>query len=299
MNNNTAITSLVARELYDSRGVPTIEVDVSVADAEGRCAAPFGAPGSRGEFEASAYGDLGVSGAVAAVNGEVGAALVGLDAADISGVDRALRELDGTANFEHLGGNTSSSISIASAVAAARALRQPLYRFAGGERAATLPIPLGNVIGGGAHALGPTPDMQEHLVLPVSSRTVREAVQLNIAVHEQAGRVLAARDPNFTGGSDDERAWAADLDDTAALEVIEEAAAQVSAQTGASFRLGLDLAADRFWDKADGVYRYQRAALTLTPAQQIDFVESLCDRFNLGYVEDPFESTDFASFAEL
>jgi len=105
----------------------------------------------------------------------------------------------------------------------------------------SLPLPLGNIIGGGAHAMGPTPDMQEHLVLPVSAASLKEAVALNIQVHNETGRLLAKRDDRFTGGSDDERAWAADLDDTEALELLQEAARAVGSETGARFRLGLDL----------------------------------------------------------
>src|SRR5664279_5268322 len=163
MTAGIPITSVAARELFDSRGVPTIEVDVRAGEGRGRSAAPFGAPGSRGEFEASAYGDLGVSGAVAAVNAEVGRRLVGLDASDLLSCDAVLHELDGTSHFEHLGGNTSSALSIAIATAAADALSVPLHRLVGTSTdAVTVPLPLGNIIGGGAHAMGPTPDMQEH-----------------------------------------------------------------------------------------------------------------------------------------
>jgi enolase len=294
------ISAISAREVYDSRGVSTIEVDVTAADGFGRSAAPFGAPGSRGEFEASAYGKLGVPGAVEAVKNEIAPKLVGLDAADLVGCDRALKELDGTANFDRLGGNTSSAVSTAIALAVADALNVPLYSVVGDrDDEVTLPLPLGNIIGGGAHAMGPTPDMQEHLVVPVSAATVREAVRLMILVHEETGRLLAARDAGFTGGSDDERAWAADLDDAGALEVIHEATRAVGAETGASFRLGLDVAADRMWNPDKRMYVYDRAGLELTPAEQIDFMESLVRRFDLGYVEDGFESTDYGSFAEL
>ncbi len=294
----TAITSVRARQVFDSRGVATIEVDVTTAEGHGRVAAPFGAPGSRGEYEASAYGSLEVPGAVRAVVEEVAPALVGLDAADLAACDDALRAVDGTANFDRLGGNTSSAISSAVALAAADALGVALHQVVG-SGVPTLPRPLGNIIGGGAHALGPTPDMQEHLVVPINATSFTEAVEWNILVHEETGRLLARRDKGFTGGSDDERAWAADLDDTQALEVVAEAAGAVSAATGALFRLGLDLAADRFWDGAAGLYRYDRAGLVLTPAEQVDFVESLVRRFDLGYVEDAFESNDYDSFAEL
>lgn len=299
MTSDSRIEFVTAREIIDSRGVPTIEVEVHAGTGIGVSAAPFGAPGSRGEFEASAYGDLGLGGGIAEVRSSIANRLVGLDAVDIAACDAVLRDIDGTPNFERIGGNTSSAVSTSVAKAAAAAVNEPLYRIAGSSGPVALPLPLGNIIGGGAHALGPTPDMQEHLVIPVSAATVREAVMLNIALHEEAGRILVERDSAFTGGCDDERGWAANLDDTESLVVLEEAARRLGETRGARFRLGLDLAADRFWDKETGTYRYQRSALVLTPAQQVDYVESLVRRFNLGYVEDAFESTDYDSFAEL
>jgi enolase len=298
MSKAAPIIEVVAREVFDSRGVTTIEVDVTTERGHGRTAAPFGAPGSRGEFEASAYGALGVTGAVKAVITEVADRLIGMDATDLDGCDAALRELDGTPGFARLGGNTSSAVSTAVALAAADARDVPLYDFLGARHPA-LPRPLGNIIGGGAHAMGPTPDMQEHLVVPVNAQTLRQAVEWNILVHEETGRLLAQRDAKFTGGSDDERAWAADVDDTEALEVVNQAAATIGLATGAIFRLGVDVAADRFWDPQGGVYRYDRAGLVLSPAEQVDFIEALVRRFELGYVEDAFESTDYDSFAEL
>lgn len=297
MGQPALIEEVAARSVFDSRGVATIEVEMSVGGARVCTAAPFGAPGSRGEFEASAYGDLGVDEAVKLVETEIAPALVGRDARDFDGTDAVLREIDGTVNFDRIGGNTSSTVSTAAALAAAKATGVPLWRMF--SSSATLPRPLGNIIGGGAHAMGPTPDMQEHLILPLNAGSFRQAVQWNILVHEETGRLLAQRDATFTGGSDDERAWAVDLDDAGALEVIEQAAGTVAHATGAQFRLGLDVAADRFWDGAAGVYRYHRAGLQLTPAEQVDFIESLVRRFDLGYVEDAFESTDYESFAEL
>jgi enolase len=163
----------------------------------------------------------------------------------------------------------------------------------------SLPLPLGNIIGGGAHAAGPTPDMQEHLVLPVSAASFKEAVKLNILVHEETGKILVKQDRNFTGGSDDERAWAADLNDYQALEVLAEAYARIGQETGATFRLGLDLAADRLWDRKKKQYVYTREGKSRSTGEQVDFVAELVRTFNLGYVEDAFHSNDYAAFAAL
>jgi enolase len=158
---------------------------------------------------------------------------------------------------------------------------------------------LGNIIGGGAHSAGPTPDMQEHLALPISAKSLKEAVQLNILLHEETGRLLEKRDKYFTGGCDDERAWAANLDDFQSLEILAEACEIMLRKNGARFRLGLDLAADRLWNPEKHHYVYTREGKTRNTEEQIDFVEKLVKKFDLCYVEDAFNSNDYKSFAEL
>lgn len=300
MPKNATIKKIQARVVFDSRGVATIQVDVFTNSGWGRNAAPFGAPGSRGEFEASAYGTIGVEGAVEAVKKELAKGLVGMDALNLRSCDNKIREIDGTANFSRIGGNTSSALSIAIARAAADSLKVPLYKLiAPDARTYTLPIPLGNIIGGGAHAMGPTPDMQEHLAIPISAKSLKEAVQLNILLHEATGDILGKMDPVFVGGTDDEHAWTANIDDTEALEVVAEASQLLKSKMGAEFRLGLDLAADRLWDPGKQQYIYSREGKNRTTAEQVDFIESLVRKFNLLYVEDAFNSNDYQSFAEL
>ncbi len=294
------ISKILAREVFDSRGVPTIEVDVFTAGGFGRNAAPFGAPGSRGEFEAPAYGTSGLEGSVRVVTGELARRMVGLDAADLPLCDSIIKEVDGTPNFGRIGGNTASAVSIAIARAAASSLKMPLFKLLSPDADSfSLPLPLGNIIGGGAHSAGPTPDMQEHLAIPLKAKNLKEAVRLNILLHEETGNLLEKRDRNFTGGCDDERAWAADLDDVQALEVLSEACSSLEKKTGTGFRLGLDLAADRLWSPVKQHYVYTREGKTRTTPEQIDFVEELVKTFNLYYVEDAFNSSDYPSFAEL
>ncbi|MFH1382125.1 MAG: enolase C-terminal domain-like protein [Chloroflexota bacterium] len=300
MSKKSIIRKVIAREIFDSRGVPTIEVDVFADNGWGRNAAPFGAPGSRGEYEASAYGSVGVVGAVKIVLKELGPRLVGEDAGKLRLCDTIIRECDGTNNFGRIGGNTSSALSIAIARAAADALKVPLYEFlAPDSDTFSLPLPLGNIIGGGAHSAGPTPDMQEHLVVPLGARSLKEAVGLNIMVHEEMGGLLEKRDKNFTGGTDDERAWAAGLNDYQALEILAEAVTAVTRKTGVRFGLGLDVAADRLWDRNKKQYVYDREGKFRSADEQLDFLEELVKKFHLCYVEDGFHSNDYASFAEL
>lgn len=298
MGKKCLIREVHARRVFDSRGISTIEVDVITDNGLGRNAAPFGAPGSRGIYEAVAYGSIGLNGALNIVEKEIAPRLRGIDAADTNLCDTILREIDSSGNFAHIGGNTSSAISIAIAKAAANSLGLPLYQFLS-ENGPTLPYPLGNIIGGGAHSTGPAPDMQEHLVIPVGAPNIGTAIEANIMVHEETGKILEKADPNFTGGTDDECAWAVNLNDYLALEVLSEACTTVTKKKGVSFRLGLDLAADRLWDAEKKVYAYRRENTLRTTEEQIDYMEDLVNTFNLYYVEDPFHSDDFAAFTEL
>jgi enolase len=298
---NTTIQKIFCRTIYDSRGVETLEVDICTAGGGfGRAAAPFGAPGSRGEFEAPAYAAGGLTVSMEILAREIIPRLIGSDARDLGAVDDLLREIDGTANFERIGGNTSTVVSTAAAKAAADTLNMPLFRLLAGDRLDLhLPLPLGNIVGGGAHSLGPAPDMQEHLVVALGCPSLKKALAVNLAVHEEAGRLLEKKDPSFAGGTDDENAWTANLDDLQALEIIAAAAAAVGGREGLEIRMGLDLAADRFWKAEKKKYVYAREGRERTTVEQIDYLSDLIDRFRLLYVEDGFHSNDYEAFAEL
>lgn len=298
MSKKCIIREIHARRVFDSRGVPTLEVDVITDNSLGRNAAPFGAPGSRGIYEVTAYGSIGLTGALEVVEKEIAPRLQGVDAADTNFCDAIVNEIDNSENFVRIGGNTSSAISIAIAKAAASSLGLPLYQFLS-ENAPTLPYPLGNIIGGGAHSMGPAPDMQEHLVIPVGAPNMATAIQANIMLHEETGKILEKADPNFTGGTDDECAWTANLNDYQALELLSEACVKVTKKMRLAFRLGLDVAADRLWDSEKKMYVYERENTLRTTTEQVNYMKDLVKTFNLYYVEDPFQSDDFAAFAEL
>ena len=295
----TIIKKISYRTIFDSRGVETLEVDVETQGGFGRVAAPFGAPGSRGEFEAPAYSPDGIKGSIAILKKSVIPQLVGSDASERKRIDQLLRDADGTPNFERMGGNTSTVVSVACATAAASALNIPLFKFIEPKANYTLPYPLGNVIGGGAHSLGPAPDMQEHLVVAQGLKSVRQGVQLNLLVHEEVGRLLEKKDPGFAGGTDDENSWTANLNDFEAFEVLEEACKKISDQQGVELRLGFDIAADRLWDAKAKVYRYTREGKNRTSQEQLDYLTSLVERFRMMWVEDGFHSNDYESFAAL
>lgn len=287
------------RIIYDSRGVKTLEVDIYSGSGFGRAAAPFGAPGSRGEFEAPAHGERGLEGSMEYLTGTIIPNLLGLDLRDQEKIDQVLMQLDGTPNFENMGGNTASAVSIACLRAAASSLNRPLFELVEPDGGYTLPYPLGNIIGGGAHCMGPAPDMQEHLVVPSGAANIAEAIDLLLRVHQVTGEMLEKGNHGFTGGSDDENAWTADLDDGEALAIIREACDRVSFEEGKELLMGIDLAADRLWDPKKKIYRYFRENSERTPDQQFDYVSELIERYNLVYVEDIFESNDYDSFAAM
>jgi len=296
---DTTITKIEYRTVFESRGVETLEVDVFTQKGSGRVAAPFGAPGSRGEFEAPAYAPGGLRESMEILEKVIIPSLIGQDALEQEKIDTLLTQLDGTPNFEKIGGNTSAVLSTAVAKAAADTLKIPMFQLFRRDAGWTLPYPLGNMIGGGAHSLGPAPDMQEHLVVPIGTHTMKQAIEINLKVHEEIGKLLEIKDPGFAGGTDDENAWTANLTDVDALQIINQAADKIADAEGVQIRMGLDLAADRFWDPERNVYRYQREGKTRTPQQQLDFLGELIDRFHLIYVEDGFNSKDYDSFALL
>jgi enolase len=296
---DTTITDIEYRRVFDSRGVETLEVDVCTQEGFGRVAAPFGAPGSRGKFEAPAYAPGGLRESMEILEKILIPSLIGMDAQDQEKIDALLTQLDGTPNFEKIGGNTAAVLSTATAKAAADTLKIPLFQLFKIDEGWTLPYPLGNMIGGGAHSLGPAPDMQEHLAVPIGARTVKQAIEINLKVHQQVGKLLEKRDPGFVGGTDDENAWAANLNDVQALQILKEATDQIADAEGVEIRMGLDLAADRLWDPARKIYHYAREGTTRSPQLQLHFLDELIERFHLVYVEDGFNSNDFESFARL
>jgi enolase len=295
----TTITQIRYRTVYDSRGVETLELDVITQKGIARVAAPCGAPGSRGEFEAPAYAPGGLHESLKILNNTLIPSLIGMDVTEQEKIDDMLKQIDGTSNFEKIGGNTAATISTAIGKAAADSLKIPMFKLFRKDEGWTLPYPLGNIIGGGAHALGRAPDMQEHLIIPVGAKTVKQAVEINLKVHDQVGKLLERKDPAFAGGTDDESAWTPNLNDIESLHVLKEAVDRVSDEEGVEIRMGIDLAADRFWDPAGKAYKYEREGASRTTKQQLDFLGELIERFNLIYVEDGFNSNDYDSFSLL
>ncbi len=285
------IEKATIRKILDSRGNPTVEVDIRTAHGFGRAAAPSGA--STGTHEVSAWPEGGVDGGIKLARLEVLPSLMEQDVSDQHGVDAQLHELDGTDNFSHIGGNVAVAISLAAAKAAADSLNLPFYRYVGGLNLSDLPMPQGNVLGGGAHSVGGT-TIQEYLVISFGSTTA-ESVIANAKVHHRVKKLLEERFPESALGKGDEGAWTAQLEDVEALELVSRACQEMGDELEIEIRPSLDLAASEFYH--DGQYHY--GDRTLTPEEQVDFVAGLVDRFNLYAVEDPLDENDYASHAEL
>ena len=296
----TAIARVHARQLLDSRGNPTLEVDVVLeSGAFGRAAVPSGA--STGEHEAvelrdgdpTVYLGKGVLGAVANVNGEIADAVAGLDASDQRALDAILIELDGTPTKSRLGANAILGCSLAAAKAAAADAGLPLFRWLGGDEARTLPVPLMNVINGGAHAQNRL-DLQEFMLVPAGAETFSEALRVGAEVFHALKAVLHER--GLATGVGDEGGFAPDLESTsAAIDAVLEAAGRAGHRERVA--IALDPAASEVF--RGGSYHLPGEGRTLTPPEMVEFYAALADRFPLVSIEDGLDENAWTDWREL
>ncbi len=225
--------------------------------------------------------------------------LVGLNSDFQEEIDNTLHEIDGTANFKNIGGNTTFAISIANAEAAANSHGLLLFQFLGGNTANTLPYPLGNCISGGKHARGKAPDIQEYLALPHGAETFLEAATANAQIHRKIGEILKKKDKFFNGGKSSEGAWIASIGNVEAFEVISKACEEVGNELDFECGFGIDVAASSIWKEKEKKYIYESEGKKRDTEEQLEFLLDLIERYHLAYVEDPFHEEDFESFAEL
>lgn len=293
--NPTVIEDIKCRKVLDSRGNWTVEVDIVTTFGFGRCSAPSGA--STGAHEVTTYPHGGIDKALLEIEETIAPELIGMDAKEQDVIDRILKDIDGTENFSNIGGNTAVAISLANAKAAAASCGVYLYQYLGGNFSTELPFPLGNIIGGGAHANNAT-DIQEFLVIPAGAKTIEDAVTTNAQVHATIGR-LVAKKKGCTSGKGDEGAWALNIEDEEALKLLSKAAKEVSDSTGIKIRLGIDVAASELYNKKKKRYVYSQSGKELSKGEQIDHILDLIKRYNLHYVEDPIEENDFDGFSEI
>ncbi|MFN3807694.1 phosphopyruvate hydratase [Asticcacaulis sp.] len=298
----SAIIDIVAREILDSRGNPTVEVDVTLEDgAFGRAAVPSGA--STGAHEAvekrdgdkSRYLGKGVRQAVDAVNGEIYEALSGLDARDQRHIDQILINLDGTENKGRLGANAILGVSLAVARAAAASVNLPLYKYVGGLSARVLPVPLMNIINGGAHADNPI-DIQEFMIVPAGAETFSEALRMGAEIFHSLKSALKAAGHNTNVG--DEGGFAPNLSSAeVALQFIVDAGAAAGYKAGEDFWLALDVASTEFFK--DEKYHLEGEGKVLSREEMVDYLENLADKFPICSIEDGMSEDDFEGWALL
>jgi enolase len=298
----TAIVDIIGREILDSRGNPTVEVDVVLDDgSQGRAAVPSGA--STGAHEAielrdgdkDRYQGKGVLKAVGAVNGEIFDALAGMDAEDQRGIDRALIDLDGTKNKSRLGANAILGVSLAVAKAAAEASGLPLYRYVGGTTAHVLPVPMMNIINGGAHADNPI-DIQEFMIMPVSAPTCADAVRMGAEIFHTLKKGL--KDAGHNTGIGDEGGFAPNLKSAdEALTFIMKSIESAGYKAGDDVMLALDCASTEFFK--DGKYHLEGEGKSLDSAGMAKYLEGLVSRFPIISIEDGMAEDDWTGWKAL
>ena len=274
---DSIIEDVQVRKILDSRGNPTIEVDVLTWNGFGRAAAPSGA--STGSREVVSFPDGGVDIVVREMEDLIASELIGMDSCDLATIDEVLKEIDGTENLSAIGGNTTVAISMAVVKAAASSYNMPLYKYLGGNLVNELPYPLGNMMNGGAHAGVNAPDIQEFLVVPVGATNMVEAIFANASIHKKLKELIQSKD--------------------SALEIQARACQEVGDELGIQIRPALDMAASELWDANEQKYVYAQDGIKRDTGDQIDFVKDIIDTYNMFYVEDPFDESDFDGFAQL
>jgi enolase len=291
------ITSIKGRLLYNSRGSKTIEVDI-VSDKSylGRVCAPSGA--SVGKHEAISFPNNNPEKSLIALNSNL-KKFIGLDSSDLKSIHDIIRKIDPSANYSAIGGSVAFAVTIASVDSAARALGIPLFKLLTKDTDLRFPFPLGNILGGGAHAGPGTPDIQEILICAKGSKTVSDAIEVNFAVHKELRKILQKNDPGFTNGRGDEGGWAPKLDNHKALELSAKACENLGFTLGKEIALGVDFASSTQWNGKKKKYVYDREGFENTPEEQIEFVSEIIKKYKLVYAEDAVHEEAFEEMAIL
>jgi len=300
IRNMTEILDLFARMILDSRGNPTVEVELFTASGSGKAAVPSGA--STGTHEAvelrdggEAFGGKGVEKAIDNVNNTIAPAIIGMDASNQREIDLELLELDGTPNKGILGANAMLAVSMASACASADVLDIPLFRYLGGFNACVLPVPSMNVINGGEHA-GNSLDIQEHMILPTGAGSFIEAMQMGTETYHALGKMLTAKYGKGSTNVGDEGGFAPPIQDpeepfALILEAIDECG------YAGKIGIGMDAAASEFYDTGKGTYSV--GGKDFSSGELVDFYRELAGKFKIISIEDPFHEDDWDGFREL
>ena len=292
-----SISSIRGRIVFNSRGSKSIEIDV-VTDGKfiGRACAPSGA--SVGKFEAQSFPENKPEEALSMLNANINR-FVGLQVEDPLAVYDALKSIDKTDNYSKIGGSVAYALSIAAVDSAANSLGIPLFKLLKQSKPYKFPFPLGNILGGGAHAGPGTPDLQEILACPVGAENIVDALEMNFKLHRETRKVIESIDKRFTYGRGDEGAWAPNVNNDQALEIIENAVNNCGYTLGKDMAIGIDFASSSFWNEEKQLYDYARQGIKRDIGEQIDFANRLIHDYKLIYAEDPVHEGDFESMAVL
>ncbi len=293
----TKISSIEGRILYNSRGSKTIEVDVkSDGGFLGRACAPSGA--SVGNYEAVSFPNGKPEDSLRILQ-ENSQKFIGLESSDLKGIHDILKSLDDSSNYSDIGGALAFAVTIASMESASKAAGQHLFQTLSSETSFKFPFPLGNVLGGGAHAGPGTPDIQEILICSTGSKTIEDSIETNLKVHKELRNVLEKEDPDFTNGRGDEGGWAPKLENQKALEVSAKACENLGFTLGKEVSLGVDFASSIQWNEEKQKYIYDRAGFENSTGEQIDFAANIIEKYKLVYAEDAVHEEAFEDMAEL
>ncbi len=291
------ITSIEGRIIYNSRGSKTIEVDIiSENKFLGRVCAPSGA--SVGKYEAISFPNEKPEESLRILK-DNSQKFIGLESSDLKTVHETLRSIDQSPNYSKIGGALAFAVTIASMESASKSLDMSLFQILSSESSFRFPFPLGNILGGGAHAGPGTPDIQEILVCAIGAKTIKEAIETNLSVHKELRHVLEREDPNFTNGRGDEGGWAPKLENIKALELSAKACENLGFTLGKEVALGVDFAASTQWSEERQKYIYERAGFVNSSKQQIEFAANIIQKYKLIYAEDAVHEEAFDDMAEL
>jgi len=290
-----SITALKGRIVFNSRGSKTIEVDV-VTDKKffARACAPSGASVGKHEAQSFPNDDSKKALEVFTANAKK---FVGLDAEDPRVIFDALKSIDNTEMYTKIGGAVAYALSIAAIDSAAKALDVPMFKLLKPRKPYKFPFPIGNILGGGAHAGPGTPDIQEFLVCPIGAKSIIEAIEMNFELHKELCKVIESIDKHFTYGRGDEGGWAPNVNNDQALELVEKAVKNCGFSLGKEISIGIDLASSSLWNEKKKIYDYVRQGIVRNTQEQIDFADDLIREYKLIYLEDPVHEEDFESMA--
>ena len=293
----SSITAISGRVLYNSRGSKTIEVDIETDNKFlGRVCAPSGA--SVGKFEAVSFPNNNPEESLSILNQNTNKFL-GIDSSDLKQVHDAIHSIDETDNYARIGGACAFAITIAATESASKAQEKPFFQMISDKSDFKFPFPLGNILGGGAHAGPGTPDIQEILVASIGANTVRESIDMNLQVHKELKKLILKGDPTFTSGRGDEGGWAPKFNNEEALDISVKAIENLGYTLGKEIALGVDFASSTQWNDEKQKYVYERAGFENDSGEQIEFASNIIEKYKLIYAEDSVHEEAFGDMSEI